>query len=1274
MKVHLLWSTVVLLSSPLITLCDPLFVLLAPNLLRVGSSENVFVEAQDYNGGDLTVRIVVKNHPRKNVEIFSESVTLTAANKYQFVAKIKIPDDKNYFIDDPLEKQYVCLQAEFPSKILEKVVMVSFQSGYIFVQTDKPIYTPASTVQYRVFSLTPNLHPHSQSGVSVDIMNPQGITVLSEKISPSQGMKSGKYNIPEVASPGIWKVVTRYANTPQTTFTSDFEVKEYVLPTFEVTLMPSKSFFYVGDERLTVDITAEYLFGKKVEGQAFVVFGVMDGESKTSIAASLQRVPIEEGKGSADLTRDMIIQTFPNILQLVGKSLFVSVSVLTETGSEMVEAQKRGIQIVTSPYTIHFKRTSQFFKPGMPFDVSVYVTNPDQTPAENVAVEVNPGWVRGRSKANGIAKVTVNSQGDSPSLQITAKTIDPRLQDEQQAVKTMTAQAYIPKSNSQNYLHVGIDAAELEIGDHMKVNLYTGKSPGAKDQDYTYMIISRGQIVMVDRYKRRGQSLVTLSLPVTKDMVPSFRFLAYYHVGSDEVVSDSVWVDVKDTCTGTLSLEIKNKANTYSPGDRFSLKITGDPGAKVGLVVVDKAVNVLNKNRLTQSKIWDVIEKHDTGCTAASGRDSMGVFYDAGLMFESSTAGGTKTRTMNECPTLSKRRRRSNGDNDDYPDSEDIVSRTQFPESWLWEEVTVPQCKDKTCVLSKDNINLMESITTWQILAISLSNSNGICVADPLEMIVFKNFFVDLKMPYSAVRNEQLEIKAIIHNYTPRKMKVRVEFMETEHICSTASNKHKYRTIVEVEGSSSKTVPYVIIPMELGVHQIEVKAAAPDFITPDGVKKTLKVVSEGVLVELMVKSVELNPEKQGGEQLEVIQTSFPADRIPGTSASTLISITGEETKEQNLNLDVMLFVEGRSKPVRWGFRKANVHVTRSDKFDLNKNFNVTAKGTGTAALSVLMLYYAKPVDKISDCKHFELRLKFERERAVSYPGAEESYKLIMDFFYRSETRDATMSILDVGLLTGFKVDERDLTELTMGRDRAIQKFEMNKELSDRGSLILYVNKVSHKERDRIAFRIHKVNRVGLLQPAAVTVYEYYSPDARCTKNYHPDKEDGALTRLCHGDVCQCAEENCSLQKKTKVSEEIRSDKACEAGMDYVYKVKVIDMTLTKHSDIYNMKVEQVLKEGTDEDMEGKIREFLAHPNCRTSLGIEKDKTYLIMGKSTDLPNLDARLQYILGEQTWIEYWPTREESQTPEHRERYTGLSTLERKLLKEGCSTLLST
>ncbi|XP_067296777.1 complement C3-like [Pseudorasbora parva] len=1645
MDVKLVCVTVVLLSSPLLTLCDPLYVLSAPNLLRVGSSENVFVEAQDYSGADIDVRISVKNFPKKDKEMLSKSVTLTPGNNYQILTDIKIPLDENYFSDDPEVKQYVYIEARFPSHTLEKVVMVSFQSGYIFVQTDKPIYTPASAVQYRIFTLTPNLKPISSTSIMVDIMNPQGITVSSKNIFTEKGIKTDHYAIPDVASTGMWKVVTRYKNTPQKTFTADFEVKEYVLPTFEVTLKPTKSFFYVGDPSLTVNIEANYLFGQKVEGNAFVVFGVMDGEKKTSIPTSLQKIQIRKGEGTAELTREMITKAFRDINQLVGLSIYVSVSLLTESGSEMVEAERRGIQIVTSPYAIHFKKTSQYFKPGMPLSVSVYITNPDQTPAVNVEVEVNPGGVRGTTKANGIVKVTVNTPGGSSTLQITAKTKDPQLRDEQQAVKTMTAQAYVPKGGSNNYLHIGIDEAELQIGDQMKVNLNTGQSPGVKDQDYTYMILSKGQIVQADRFKRRGQSLVTLSLRVTKDMVPSFRFVAFYHVGSSEVVSDSVWVDVKDTCMGTLKLQVKNKRNTYGPGEEVNLQITGDSGARVGLLAVDKAVQILNKNRLTQTKIWDIIEANDNGCTAGGGRDSMGVFSDAGLMFESSTAGETNTRTVPKCSGQAKRKRRadsllqitgslasqypgelkqccvdgmrdnklgytcdrratyivdgpecvkvflhcckeiktrknmrteeeelilarSDDDDDYYTDSDEITSRSQFPETWLWDLIDL--CEDCRAPSKDETIQLKDSITTWQILAVSLSPTLGICVAEPEEIVVSKSFFIDLKIPYSAVRGEQLEIKAIIHNYTPNDLKrVRVEFMETADVCSSASKKGKHRIMVNVDKGSSVAVSYVIIPMTLGDHDIEVKAAKSDY--EDGVKKTLKVVSEGVLFPLH-QNVELDPVKNGEKPI-VVRAEPPADQVPGTPADTFITITGrkisqtveqifsenfmselivqpsgcgeqnmysitlpviathyldktnqwetvgldrrrkaisyintgyqgqlkyrkgegsysiwEDTPsstwltayvakvfamasylniiennvicsalkwlvlykqlpdgsfkeeapvhqsemtggvqgkdaeasltafvviamqeareicagsvnnlhssirrgiiflegqlpkltnpyavaltsyamanegklnkevlmkhstqagrvwnvagqpyhsreatayavlalmkaqdfdragepvrwlgrqqshyggagttqvtimvfqavaeyythikdEQNFNLDVELSVAGRNAPDRWTIKRSNVHLTRSGKAKIDQDFNVTAKGTGTAILSVLTLYYARPVEKKSDCTFFDLTVKME-EMSETKPGAIASYNFTMDFFFKSDKLDATMTILDIGIPTGFDVDENDLKELSSGKERYIQQYEKNKVLSERGSLILYLNKVSHKVIEKLIFRMHKMLNVGLLQPAAVTIYEYYSPDARCTKFYHPERIDGVIERLCKGDVCVCAEENCTYQRINNVEEKNatkmmleRLDKACEPGMDYVYKVKVIEMALARDSDIYTMMVEKVLKEGSDDDVEGKVRLFLGRPSCRNRLALEEGKSYLIMGKSTDLPEFEGRLQYIFGEHTWVEYWPTQEESRTEEFKIKYSALTELQINLPLKGCTT----
>uniref|UniRef100_A0A4W4GVG5 Anaphylatoxin-like domain-containing protein n=1 Tax=Electrophorus electricus TaxID=8005 RepID=A0A4W4GVG5_ELEEL len=1545
MHVDLLWLTATLLSFPLLTLCDPLFIMSAPNLLRVGGQEKVFVEAQDYTGGDLLVKITVKDYPRKTLDLISKSVVLKSSEHYQGLVDIKIPHNRDYFSDDPLEKQYVYLHAQFPSCLLEKVVMVSFQSGYIFIQTDKSIYTPSSTVQYRIFSVTPDLQPLDQSGISVEI-------IVSPQIAFDMKF------LFSLQSSGIWSVAARFKNTPQKNFTAEFEVKEYVLPTFEVTLTPSRSFFYVDDNDLNVDISAKYLFGKKVDGSAFVVFGVIQGDSKTSLPASLSRVQITNGEGDATLTKAMIQKTFPDFHKLVGSSIYISVSVLTDTGSEMVEAQRRGIQIVTSPYTIHFKRTPKFFKPGMSFDVTVYVTNPDQTPAENVDVEIHPGPVLGDTKANGMEKFTVNTQGGAKNLPITVKTKDPRLSDGRQAINQMTALPYTSKGGSSNYLHIGIATSELVIGDQMKVNLNFGKSPGVQNQDFTYLILSKGQIVQANRFKRQGQSLVTLSMPVTKDMVPSFRVVAYYHVGSSEVVSDSVWVDVKDTCMGKV-----DPKSAYEPGDEFVLTITGDPGAKVGLVAVDKGVFVLNKNKLTQTKIWDIIEKHDTGCTAGSGKDSMGVFYDAGLLFESDKAGGTDSRTTSDCPAPLKRKRRAESllqitttltgnysgelkkccadglklnklgytcerratfitegakcvqaflhcckemlirrqeEGEDemylarsknpllydgaYISSDEIVSRTQFPESWLWEDPEKNYMKD--------------SITTWQVLAISLSKTHGICVADPYEMVVVKDFFVDLKLPYSAVRNEQLEIKAIVHNFSNRKLKVRLEFLETEHICSTASKKGKFRTVVHIDGKSTRSVPYIIIPMELGEHSIEVKASAYDTTLSDGVRKTLKVVSEGVKTEIL----------ENGVQVVHVKTEIPDDQIPNTPAHTYITVSGQEVSQtieqaisgkfmgrlivqphgcgeqnmifmtlpliathyldstkqwegvgmnrrsdaikhiqtgyekeltfrkqdgsygawintpsstwltayvgkvfalasdlvaiqenvlcsalkwlilntqmpdgmfkegapvyhgemgdvrgkdsdasltafvvialqeghklcakavtslpesmkkaieylehriptltnpyaiamtsyamanadkfnkdllmkssaedgsywqvprglhfsleatgyallalvkakefdaagkavhwlnkqsspygghgttqatiivfqavaeyykevkkiQNMDLDVEVSVSGRSRSNRWIFKRESSHLTRSDKVQLKQNFTVTAKGTGVGSLQVLTLYYARPIEKQSDCKKFELTVKLEKQN---------DGKIVK--IYRDPNRDATMSILDVGLLTGFVVDEHDLTDLTTGKDRYISKFEMDKQLSERGSLIIYVDKISHGLVDKFAFKVHKVTEVAMLQPAAVSVYEYYSPGDQCVKFYHPVKKGGALSRLCNDQegLCQCAEGACT-------------DKMA-------WQTKTIE-----------------------------LRTFMGHANCQESYGFEEGKTYLIMGRSVDLPRVEGRLQYILGEQTWIEYWPTSEEGQTTKYRDRYTGIIGLSQTLSDFGCTT----
>ncbi|XP_034045025.1 complement C3a.1 [Thalassophryne amazonica] len=1650
----LLWLLASSAFCSLISLTDgsPLQVMSSPNLLRVGTLEKVFVECQDCSGADISVTINVMNHPTKNKRLATTTVTLKSTEDFQGFGNIMVPAAD--FSKDPSEKQYVYLQAAFPDRQLEKVVLVSFQSGYIFIQTDKTLYTPNSIIYYRMFAVTPRMEPverddqrDTDTSIDIEFVTPEGIILPLDPVSLKSGIHSGDYQLGEIVSSGQWKVVAKFHSNPQESYSAVFEVKEYVLPSFEIKVIPITPFFYVDSPDLTINIKATYLFGEEVDGMAHVVFGVVHGTEKKSFPASLQRVEVVKGKAAVTLKREQITQTFNNIVDLVGSAIFVHVGVLTESGSEMVEAELRGIMIVTSPYTIHFKKTPKYFKPGMSFDVTVEVLNPDDTPAQGIPVVMMTGenvvQGQGVTGPNGMAKVTINTRSVDNALEIKAKTSHPDLPPVRQASAIMTAHPYTTKSN--NYIHIGVDAAEVELGNNLKINLNLNRQSN-QQHDITYLILSRGQLVKHGRYKAQGQVLISFTQTVTNDMLPSFRIVAYYHPNANEVVSDSIWVDVKDTCMGVLKLEPTRAVPSYEPRKMFGLKVTGTPGAIVGLVAVDKGVYVLNnKHRLTQKKVWDVVEKYDTGCTPGGGKDSLSVFYDAGLVFETNTAAGTPYRQDLKCPVPSRKKRAttlldirttlasqfkdlereccleginesplsydcetrseyiSDGaacvdaflhcckkiesqraemkqdslilarseEDDSYMDSNEIVSRTKFPESWLWSDIELPPCAhvNPNChTTSKEKvIPLQDSITTWQFTGISLSKTHGICVADPLEVIVRKEFFIDLKLPYSAVRGEQVEVKAVLHNYSPEPVTVRVDLLEKDHVCSSASKRGKYRQEVKVGAQTTRSVPFVVIPMKEGQFPIEVKAAVKDSSLHDGIMKMLLVVSEGVLIKSPTVVI-LNP--KGGKQEEIINSAIPKkDMVPNSPTSTQISVTGREqvsalvenaisgtsmgsliiqpagcgeqnmirmtlpviatiyldktnqwgtvgfqkrnealqhiqtgyrnelgyrktdgsfaafpqrqastwltayvakvfamansligierhvicdavkylilnaqkpdglfsehgpvihgemigdvlgldsdasmtafcliamqeartlcaesvnslpgsidkavsylerrqhnlnnpyaaavtsyalanenklnqdvlkkfispdlshwpvrgrhdftmeatayallalvkvkafedarpvvrwfnkqqkvgggygstqatimvyqavaeywvsAKEIDYNLNVDLLLPGRSNPEKFNFNKQTQFTTRTSKInDINQNVTVTATGSGEATLTMVSLYYALPKEKESDCQKFNMSVELLQEKMDEN---EKVYKLKIEVLYKDKERDATMSILDIGLLTGFTVNTNDLDLLSKGRSRTIARYEMNTALSERGSLIIYLEKVSHKRTEEIAFRIHQKLKVGVLQPAAVSVYEYYDK-THCVKFYHPERQHGKLMRLCRGTECTCAEENCSLQKKGKINNNERITKACETTattkIDFVYKVELEHFKPEMSTDFYTMRILNVIKEGSfDKVPKDKLRDFLSYPHCREALGLETGKTYLVMGAAKDTHRDDQHqtYQYVLGERTWIEYWPTEAECQTDEHRPVCVGIEELETQFAVFGC------
>ena len=64
-------------------------------------------------------------------------------------------------------------------------------------------------------------------------------------------------------------------------------------------------------------------------------------------------------------------------------------------------------------------------------------------------------------------------------------------------------------------------------------------------------------------------------------------------------------------------------------------------------------------------------------------------------------------------------------------------------------------------------------ITTWVIEAVGVSQDHGMCVADPIKLEVRPPFFIDILMPYSVQRFEQIEIIVSVFNYADIPLQVK---------------------------------------------------------------------------------------------------------------------------------------------------------------------------------------------------------------------------------------------------------------------------------------------------------------------------------------------------------------------------------------------------------------------------------------------------------------------------------------------------------------------
>ncbi|KAF5901811.1 complement C3-like, partial [Clarias magur] len=189
--------------------------------------------------------------------------------------------------------------------------------------------------------------------------------------------------------------------------------------------------------------------------------------------------------------------------------------------------------------------------------------------------------------------------------------------------------------------------------------------------------------------------------------------------------------------------------------------------------------------------------------------------------------------------------------------------------------------------------------------------------------------------------------------------------------------------------------------------------------------------------------------------------------------------------------------------------------------------------------------------------------------------AEKVYKLSISVRALAQ-RQVRMTVLDINLPTGFEPENSDLKLLSNSVDRYINNFQIVDNLSDRGSLIIHLFKVSNKEPDIISFRLNQKFKIGLLQPSTVTVYQYYDTDKRCSRFYTPPEDKEQLGQICKDNICRCTQGDCCVLKTSTYTGSVRKKAAC-SGIHHAFKVRVLSISTSQY-DRYQMEILQVIKE------------------------------------------------------------------------------------------------
>ncbi|XP_059415069.1 alpha-2-macroglobulin-like [Carassius carassius] len=530
----------------------------------------------------------------------------------------------------------------------ESKVMFKRYQPLTFIQTDKPIYNPGQTVNFRVVTMDTKYVPLDQMYSLVVVEDNSNNRIGQWTNVTSRWILALSHQLNPEAQVGMY---TLRAFIGERMTSQVFEVKKYVLPKFDVTIN-APPLYSIADVGLTVEACAKYTYGQPVPGQALVEVCRDPYVVSKLTRQCLNKTTKMNDTGCASLT--ISTSEFFNPRSENLQDLFSVIVNVTEEGTDVVISKATTLAITFEVGKVKFLDLPDYYEPGevisgraskrssliaegftlvpfLKFSLSqqISVCHFNGTPITNKAVYLLDGnsWPKKlllnlTTNRKGVAKFSLNTAKlakDALNLVASATpAIVYSFKSAYFATDTRTVQLLqLGSSSNPTISELSIVKLEqpLKCDGVVPITVkyaFVGES-GGYSVDIIYMVLSRGVIVLhgFKKITSRASDTVTsgtvsFQLSVSVDMAPVVQILAFCVLPSENVVATSAPFDTEMCFQNQVSLQFSPA--TAVPGEENTLTVSAQAGSLCGLSAVDQSVRIMEPGRrLSPKMVFDLL-------------------------------------------------------------------------------------------------------------------------------------------------------------------------------------------------------------------------------------------------------------------------------------------------------------------------------------------------------------------------------------------------------------------------------------------------------------------------------------------------------------------------------------------------------------------------------------------------------------------------------------------------------------------------------------------